>query len=165
MDLPPSTTPVFCKKTSLLVLSFSSQKLCVQVGLEKRRETEISSFLGVGLLVAWGLWSESNFLYLPQHSKTNSKYFSTFPKILFLFWTLLLPCWSTSFQQCVKMWLKTQLLWSLALLVVSENGMGKFAVFPLVSCLLTISVLCVVTRTKVVNDFFTGTSILHSYCE
>lgn len=48
----------------------------------------------------------------------------------------------------------------------NENGMGKFSLFPLVSYLLTTSVLCAVPRTKLVNFFFlTGISVLHSYCE
>lgn len=43
--------------------------------------------------------------------------------------------------------------------------MGKFTLFPLVSFyLLTTSVFCAVPRTKLVNDFLTGTSVLPS-CE
>lgn len=40
------------------------------------------------------------------------------------------------------------------LLVIPENGMDKFALFPPESCLLTTPVFCVVPTTNLVNDFF-----------
>lgn len=166
-----STTLVFGKKKSLLAASRSSQRICVYVGveLELRREAKRSSFQFLepwslcGMGIVKGLWFPSTYPSIPKQNYLNI--FILLPEFLLLFWTLFLPYWTPSFQWCVKCDWKLSYLGLWHCLWFPENGMGKFALFPLVSCLLTASLFCAVPRTKLVNDFFTGTSVFHSYCE
>lgn len=98
------------------------------------------------------LWFPSSY---PSISKLNSSnVFLPFSEFLLFFWTLFSSYWTLSFQWCVKCdWkLNDFSLWYC--LWFPENGMGKLALFPLVSCLLTTSVCCAVPRTKLVNALF-----------
>lgn len=99
-----------------------------------------------------GLWFPSSYLSFPKQN--SSHIFLLFPEFLFLSWTLFSSYWTPSFQCCVKCDWKLNYfgLWHCSWF--PQNGMGKFALFPLVSCLLTTSVFCAVPRTKLVNDFF-----------
>lgn len=128
------------------------------VELERAREAERSSlrFLGPWSLCGRGLvkgpWFPSTYSGLPKQKLWDSPLL--FPEFLFLCWTLFLPYWTPSFQWCVKCDWKFNYSGLWHCLWFLENGMGTLAPFPLVSCLLTSSVLCAVPRTKLVNDFF-----------
>lgn len=161
------TTLTFGKNKSLLAIYQALKGYVYLWGESWKWEARRSSFQFLGPRSLCGVGTVIPF-YLSHHPKTKLfKYlFLLSSEILFLFWTLLLPCWTPSFQWCVKCDGKLNCLSLWCYSWFPENGMDKFALFPLESCLLTTPVFCVVPRTNLVNDFFsTGTSILHSYCE
>lgn len=154
------TTPLFGTKKSLVAAFLSSQRMCVYAGVEveRAREAERSSlqFLGpwslCGRWLVKGLWFPSAYSSLPKQNLWDI--LLLFPEFLFLCWTLFLPYWTPSFQWCVKCDWKLNYFRLWHCLWFLDNGMGKWAPFPLVSCLLTASVFCAVPRTKLVDDFF-----------
>lgn len=157
-------TLVFGKNKSLLAASLSSQRICmyvgVRVGNDKRsRELILSNSWGPGLFVARGLWGIVISFHLPQHLKTKLfKYFPTFPWFLLNTFLVL----NNLFSMMCKMRLKTPLLQSLALRVISwEQASLIYFLLCLICWLLLCSVHRAVPGTELVSDFF---SQGHQFC-
>lgn len=123
-----------------------SKDLCVSgdsVGNEKRSREVLPPVSGSSV----SLWHGScegtvNSFYLPQHPKAKLlKYFSTFPWIFIPLLNTFPALLSSFFSMMCKVWLKTQLLRFLALLVVSRewNEQGCF-ISP---CVLFVDYFCV----------------------
>lgn len=93
------------------------------------------NFWGPGLLVAWD-YERLGFPYTyPSIPTQNSLNLCTFLWILTPLLNTFLVLPNTLFSMMCKMWLKTQLLRSLALLWFPENGWARLLSFPL--CLST----------------------------
>lgn len=129
---------------------------------EEKQGGNFSNFWGAALFVTWGCEGLRFPSTYPSIPTQNSKSFCTFPWIFTPLLNIFLVLPNTFFSMMCKMWLKTQLLQSLALpSVVSWKWMGKFTLFPLVSFyLLMTSVFCAVPRTKLVMTFSQG----HPFC-
>lgn len=125
------TTPLFGTKKSLVAAFLSSQRMCVYAGVEveRAREAERSSlqFLGpwslCGRWLVKGLWFPSVYSSLPKQNLWDI--LLLFPEFFIPLLNTFLAPLNTFFSMMCKMWLKTQLFSSLALLVVSWQRNGQ----------------------------------------